>query len=484
VKPRRSSFFRRRVPFVAQMEATECGAASLGMVLAHHGCHVPLAELRLACGVSRDGTSALDLVKAGKAYGLETKAFKTEPTGLFAVAKPAILHWELNHFVVLESIDARGADLVDPAVGRRRVSQDELSRAFTGVVLCPRPIAAFARRKKSGRTLAKYGVAARTALGPARVMIGSAVALEIVALVQPALTQVIIDFIVRPRQDRWLIPVAIVFGATLLLRSALMLARARILAGLGARADFELAVEFLKHLIALPAAFFAQRSVGELVSRMQVLLSVRASMTTIALGAFDGVLVAAYAALLLAYAPLLGSLVVALVFVRLAILLAFQSTITRHATSTQIAMGRAQSALVSAFSDPESHKAFGAHPLLFSRFVAERATELNASARGRHAAEGPSQLLAMVDGLSLAMIMLLGGRAVMHDQMTIGVLSSFVAVEALLRRPSLSLVSMILEFGKMPPQLDRIDDVLDTAVEPRGGVAPPPRAGADAVENV
>ncbi len=466
------------------MEATECGAASLGMVLAHHGCNIPLAELRTACGVSRDGTSALDLVKAGKTYGLETKAFKSEINGLFDVATPAILHWELNHFVVLESIDKRGADLVDPAVGRRRVSTEELSRAFTGVVLCPKPAAGFKKVKKSGRTLAKYGDAVRVALGPARVMMTSAIALELVALVQPALMQVVIDFIIRPKQDRWLIPVAIVFAVTLLLRSALMLARGRILAGLGARADFELAVEFLRHLVALPGAFFAQRSVGELVSRMQVLLAVRDSLTTIALGAFDAVLVVLYGALLIAYAPLLGGLVLALVLVRVAILLLFQSTIHSHATATQIAVGKSQSALVSAFSDPESNRAFGAHPLLFARFVSARATELNAVARGRRASEGPSQLLAMVDGVSLAMIFLLGGRAVMNDQMTIGVLSSFVAVESLLRRPSSSVVSMILEFGRIAPQLDRIDDVLDTAKEARGAIAPDRIEGAITFEKV
>lgn len=478
------SVFRRKVPFIAQMEATECGAASLGMVLARFGCHVPLAELREACGVSRDGTSALDLVKAGKRYGLETKAFKTELAGLAAVKKPAILHWELNHFLVLEAIDGSGADLVDPAVGRRRVSTEELSRAFTGVVLVPAPGPEFKKREKSGRGLAKYRTAARGALGRARPMLVSAFVLELIALIQPAITQVVIDFIIRPKQERWLIPVGIVFALTLLLRTALSLSRDRILAGLGARADLDLAMEFLRHLVSLPAGFFAQRSVGELTNRMFVLLGVRESMTTIVLGAFDGVLMAAYGALLIAYAPKLGAIVLALVALRLSILLFYNGRIRAHSTAAQIAGGRTQGALVAAFSDPETHKAFGAQPLLFARYCGERAEELNAVARGRYASEAPQQIIAMLDGLGLATILILGGREVMRDAMTIGVLSSFVAVEALLRRPSQSFVNMLLEIGRLPPRLDRIDDVLDTSPEKRGELAPERFEGAITFENV
>lgn len=479
-----TTLFKRRVPFIAQMEATECGAASLGMVLAHYNCHVPLAELREACGVSRDGTSALDIVKAGKVYGLETKAFKGDVPALAEVGKPAILHWELNHFLVLERFDSKGADLVDPAVGRRRVTTEELSRAFTGVVMCPKPGPEFKKREKSGRSLGKYGAAIRAALKPARMMLISALVLEVVGLVQPALTQVIIDFIIRPKQDRWLMPMAVVFALTLLLRALLSLSRERILAGLGARADLELAVDFLRHLVTLPSSFFSQRSVGELSSRMQVLLRVRESATAIMLGGFDFVLIFAYGALLIAYAAKLGLMVLALVAARIIVMLSFQPALRLHATAAQIAGGRTQSALVSAFSDPESHKAFGAAPLLFARWAGAQSEELNASIRGRQASEAPQQIISVLDGLGLALVLWFGGKAVMADEMTVGVLSSFVAVEALLRRPSQGFVNMILELGRLPSKLDRVDDVLDTAPQRHGTFAPEQLIGSIQFENV
>src|SRR5215831_3939172 len=141
----------RPVPYVPQMESSECGAACVTMILAWYGCHAPLAEVREACNVSRDGTSALDLVKGCEQYAVDTDSYVVEVGDLHEVDTPAILHWELNHFVVLDTMERWGARIVDPVAGSRDVSRDELRRAFTGVVLVPSPRADFAQRKKRRR---------------------------------------------------------------------------------------------------------------------------------------------------------------------------------------------------------------------------------------------------------------------------------------------------------------------------------------------
>ncbi|MYQ47804.1 NHLP family bacteriocin export ABC transporter peptidase/permease/ATPase, partial [Streptomyces sp. SID4985] len=138
-----------RTPTVLQMEAVECGAASLAMVLGHYGRHVPLEELRIACGVSRDGSRASNLLKAARSYGLTAKGMQMDLAALAEVRAPAVLFWEFNHYVVYDGMGRRfgrrGVYINDPAKGRRFVPMDEFDGSFTGVVLVLEPGADFAK---------------------------------------------------------------------------------------------------------------------------------------------------------------------------------------------------------------------------------------------------------------------------------------------------------------------------------------------------
>ena len=468
----RFSLFSRRVPFIPQMEMTECGAACLGMVMAYHHCHVPLSKLRLACAVSRDGASLLDIVNAAKQYGFQTRGMKSGIEGLSEVELPAIIHWNFKHFVVLERLRRNGADIVDPGAGRRSVSFDEMERLFTGVVLELVPGPGFEKLERARRTVETYRELWRSARGPVIVMIVSAFVLEVIGLIFPSATALVVDFIVRPKKSDWIPVLGLVFAIAVALRSAITVARTRVLGVLESRLDVELSVTLVKHLLALPIAFFSQRGPGDLLNRVDALLSARETFAQVFLAGFDVVLVVLYGALMLIYDPLLGGLIVALEVISALVTIVGRRRARAAATARQVASSLAQSALVQAFADPEIAKAFGAEALLTAGYGAARARELNCRIEGQRAQEPGKQALSVLDALGTALVLWLGGQAVLQDRMTLGVLSSFLALQNLLGGPLDRIISSLQDLSDIGPLLDRVDDVLDTAPEPTGTYVP------------
>ena len=216
----------RRTPTILQMEAVECGAASLAVILAYHGIWVPLEQLRVDCGVSRDGSKASNLLKAARRYGLAAKGFRKEPSTLRGLPMPCIVHWNFNHFVVLERLDAERAYLNDPAVGRRHVSLAEFDDSFTGVVLAFEPGEDF---KRLGRKPAAFGIVARE-LGRSRpavaLLLILSLALVVPGVVIPAFARIFVNDILIDGARAWLVPLLIGMAATALARALIGLLQA------------------------------------------------------------------------------------------------------------------------------------------------------------------------------------------------------------------------------------------------------------------
>jgi len=242
------------------MEAVECGAASLAMILAHHGRWVPLEELRVACGVSRDGSKASNILKAARHYGLAGKGFKKEPERLDELPTPSIIHWNFNHFVVFEGFRGDWAVINDPTIGRRRVSRAELSEAFTGVVLAFETTREFRKIGAPPRAIPilwRQLAGARTGLA---LVVLISLTLVLPGIVVPAFARIFVDDVLIGGSRNWVGPLLAGLALTAVLRALILVLRQHYLLRLETRLGLSMASRFFWHVLRLPIAFFTQRN--------------------------------------------------------------------------------------------------------------------------------------------------------------------------------------------------------------------------------
>ena len=476
---------RRRVDFIAQMEATECGAAGLAMILAYHGHHAPLPEVRQACGISRDGASALAIVTAARSYGLEAQGVRLELEQLPLLPLPAILHWDFDHFVVLERVGRTGATLVDPAHGRRRVDLREMGRSFTGAALVFSPTGALPRRSRVRPSLAKYREVFRRNLpGLAQILLAT-LALEGVGLAFPVANQLLLDRVVVPRQEPWLWGLALGLGSAVAASAILGLVRSWVVLGLQLELNFALMGRFLGHLLRLPLGFFLQRDPGDLVQRAQSNADLQDLLSTRAVSALlDGFLLLGFAALMIAYHPMLAGLVIAISLMDVAMMAVLWDRNRQLLAAGLAAEGREGAAMLEALSGLEATKASGAEGRMVQRWAHRMTERVNNGLELQRLARVSGVFLGLFQGVTGLLVYAVGGQEVLAHRMTLGTFVAFLTLQGLFTAPMGSLMGAILQLQSLGTHLRRLDDVLETAVEPTGTGDPGRLQGAIELEDV
>nr|WP_262009769.1 NHLP family bacteriocin export ABC transporter peptidase/permease/ATPase subunit [Streptomyces sp. FIT100] len=453
-----------RTPTVLQMEAVECGAATLAMVLGHHGRHVPLEELRIACGVSRDGSRASNILKAARSYGLQAKGMQMEPAALAGVQGPAILFWEFNHYVVYDGMGRRfgrrGVHINDPDKGRRFVSMEDFDTSFTGVVLVLEPGDGFRTGGRRPGFLRSVPARLRGTTGTMLAALLASLLLVAVGAALPALSRTYIDMFLVGRQTSLLGVLFASMAAMVALTAVLTgLQQANLLRGRVIASTLSSA-RFLRHLLRLPVTFFAQRSPADLVQRLQ---SNDAVAETLArdLTAFgvDGIVVVLYAFLLWTYDP---QLTVVGVLIALLNVVAMRVVVRLRATRTQKL--RADSARLTNTSYTgiqliETMKATGGENGYFRRWAGQHATTLEEQQR----LGVPSAALAVVAPtlatLNSALILWIGGMRAVEGHISIGLLVAFQALVTRFTAPITRLNGMASRIQDFAADVARLKDV-------------------------
>ncbi|MFE9567777.1 NHLP family bacteriocin export ABC transporter peptidase/permease/ATPase subunit [Streptomyces sp. NPDC006692] len=459
-----------RTPTVLQMEALECGAASLAMVLGHYGRHVPLEELRIACGVSRDGSRASNVLKAARSYGLTAKGMQMEPAALADVQAPAILFWEFNHYVVYDGmgrrLGRRGVHINDPDKGRRFVPAEDFDTSFTGVVLVLEPGPGFRRGGRKPGVLGALPARLRGTTGTMLASLLASLLLVAVGATLPALSRTYIDLFLIGHQTSLLGVLFAAMGTMVALTAVLTwLQQANLLRGRIISSTLSSA-RFFRHLLRLPVTFFAQRSPADLVQRLQSNDAVAETLARdLTAAGVDGIVVLLYAFLLWTYDPQLTVIGVGIALLNV---VAMRIVVRLRATRTQKL--RADSARLTNTSYTglqliETMKATGGENGYFRRWAGQHATTLEEQQRLGVPSAWLGVVAPLLATLNSALILWIGGLRAVEGHISIGLLVAFQALVTRFTAPVTRLNGVAGRIQDFAADVARLKDVENFPVD-------------------
>lgn len=467
-----------RVPEILQMEATECGVACLVMILNYYGLETTIGQVRERCGVGRDGLSALAIVKAARSYGLRVKGLSIQQNDFRFVRLPLIVHWQFNHFVVLEHWSPKQVEIVDPAFGRQRLSAEEFEANFTGVVITLEPGSHFKRQqKRPPLSLSSYLRYLTHTPGLIAQIIIVSIVLQLLGLALPLFTRVVVDLVVpsglnqvMPVIGAGMLVLVLAFLVTTLLRSALLVY-------LQARLDMRIMLSFFEHLLSLPYRFFQQRSSGDLLSRMSSNLIIRDTLTGQLLSVLlDSGLVLVYLIILCWQSLVFGAVVLAVGLAQV-ILLLVSARPLRELTKRDLgAQGKAQGYMNEALNGIASIKAAGAEPRTMNYWSNLFFDQLNVSMRRNYLAALVETLIGSLRTFSPLALLWFGTGAVLDGKLSLGTMLGLNALAISCLTPLASLVSSAQRLQLVRAHFDRLSDLQSAQPEQfPGEVMEPPR---------
>jgi ABC-type bacteriocin/lantibiotic exporter with double-glycine peptidase domain len=451
------------------------------MVLTYYGRETTISECRQFMYSGRDGLTARDISQAGRELGLRVRAFSMEPAGLSEVPLPAIVHWNFNHFLVVEQWMPESIKVVDPAVGRRTLTAEEFGAGFTGIVLTMEPGADFQRKRAEDKlTWRTYLATLLQTPGTKwflfQILAASAL-LQILGLIFPLFTMVLVDTIL-PNQDLSML-VILGIGMVILVLSqiALSFLRGSLSIFLEARLDTEVMLGFFQHVLEMPFRFFQERSSGDLLMRLGSIAIIREELTSETVSAvLDGAMAFMYLLVLLVWQPLFG--VLALLFGLVQVLLLVGSTrrlyeLTERDLSAQ---AESQSYLVEALTGVATLKASAAEDRAMEHWSNLFFKQLNISIRRSHLMNLVETGRTAVGALAPIVLLWVGGLRVMQGEMTLGTMLAVTTLAIAFLGPLSSLVATGQQLQLVGANLERIADVLKAKPEqdPRM-VQPAPR---------
>ena len=448
-----------KVPVVMQMEALECGAASLTMILAYYDKWIPIEQVRADCGVSRDGSNAKNVLKAARSYGLIAKGYRYEPEDLKKYGKfPCIIHWNFNHFLVLCGFKGNKAVLNDPAKGNYTVSMEAFDKAFTGICLMfepgedfepggkPKSVVTFARKRLKGAGTAVAFVVATT-------MISS-----LIGIINPAFSRIFMDRILTGQNPDWLMPFIIALSAL----STVQIVVTLIQSIWSLRIDGRLAVtgsaSFMWKVLRMPMEFFSQRMAGDIQQRQSSNASIAGNLVnTLAPLVLQAAMMVFYLVVMIRYSLLLTAVGIASILINLVI----SNIISKKRVNiTRVQMrdaGKLAGATVAGIEMIETIKASGAENGYFEKWSGYQASVNTQKVKFARL----NLLPEFVSSFTGTIVLALGVWLTMQGSFTVGMIMAFQGFLGSFTAPANSLISAGQTLQEMRTEMERVEDVME-----------------------
>lgn len=452
-----------KVPVVMQMEALECGAASLTMILAYYGKWVPLEQVRADCGVSRDGSNAKNVLKAARSYGLSAKGYRYEPEDLKKNGKfPCIVHWNFNHFLVLNGFKGNKAYLNDPAKGNYAVPMDTFDKSFTGICLMFEPeenfqpggkqksILAFAKKRLAGAGAAVAFVVLTTIIS------------SLIGIIQPAFSRIFLDRLLTGQNPEWLYP----FLGALAVLAAVQLIMAWIQSVWSLRINGKMSVtgsaSFMWKVLRMPMEFFSQRMAGDIQQRQSSNASIAGSLVnTFAPLILDTIMMVFYLVVMIRYSWILTLIGIVSILVNMAVA---QLISRKRINITRVQMrdsGKLAGATVAGIEMIETIKASGAENGYFEKWAGYQASVNTQKVKFSRLNQYLGLIPAFVSGLSNTAVMIIGVWLTMSGQFTVGMVMAFQGFLGSFTAPAEKLISAGQTIQEMRTEMERVEDVME-----------------------
>mgnify|MGYP002620789900 FL=1 len=452
-----------KVPVVMQLEALECGAASLAMVMAYYGKWVPLEEVRLSCGVSRDGSNAKNIYHAAQHYGFDIKAMRMSPESLQKNGKfPCIIHWNMNHFVVLDGFRGKYAYLNDPARGRTKVTMEQFDKSFTGVVLIPTPSETFQADGKPRSTI-EFARKRLIGAGAAVVFVMLATVISyLFGIINSVTSRIFLDRLLTGQNPDWLYP----FISVLVALAAIQITVSWVQSVYSLKINGKMAVigstSYMWKVLHLPMEFYSQRLAGDIQSRLALNSSIAGTLVnTFAPLLLNSIMMVFYLVVMLRQSPLLTLIGISAMILN-AVLSKIISDKRMNVARVQMRdAGMLEATTVTAIDMIETIKASGAENSFFQKWAGHQAAVNSQNVEASKTQQTIGILPAFIGTLANYAVLLLGVWLTMQGKFSLGAVMMFQGFLGSFMSPAMTLVNAGQTIQEMRTQMERVEDVME-----------------------